>query len=683
MAKGIYITSAEPESAKSLVVHGMRRLLEQNVQRVGFFMPIFKGKSNNPHTAGYGEITFGVTHEEAIELIASDCYEELLKRILEKYRHFATPFDVVLCIGTDFRGVSTPIELDINIDIAKNLGCTVVPVIRGHERSAGEISEAFGSIMEGLEKRHIPFLAIIVTRVKAEFMNAVSERVKKMTPRGVPVYFLQENSVLAKPTIREIATALNAEFIMGEAECDLREVDNYKVAGVELPNLIPYLMPGTLVIAGGDRTDVILGTVAADAAGNFPRLAGLVLSTGIKPTPPMLDLIKGFNRSALPVLSVPYDTFDTAIRVSKVEGVISPDHKRKFETALTVFEAGVNTKELCDRLDLTRSEQVTPLMFEHDLIQQARSKKQMIVLPEGEEPRILQAAELIQLRQICELTILGNPEKIHAKIAELGLNLEGVRIVDPQTSNLRVDFANTYYELRKHKGVTPESALETMSDPSYFGAMMVQKGMAGGMVSGSINTTQHTIRPALEFVKTKPGVSLVSSVFFMCLEDRVLVFGDCAVNPNPDEKQLAEIAISSADTAAAFGLEPRVAMLSYSTGESGKGKDVEKVREAARLAREARPHMKIEGPLQFDAAFDPEVARIKLPKSEVAGQANVFIFPDLNTGNNTYKAVQRSANAVAIGPVLQGLNKPVNDLSRGCTVTDVFNTVVITAIQAQ
>jgi phosphate acetyltransferase len=322
-------------------------------------------------------------------------------------------------------------------------------------------------------------------------------------------------------------------------------------------------------------------------------------------------------------------------------------------------------------------------MFEYELVQRAKASKQHIVLPEGDEPRILQAAELLLLRQVCDITLLGNADKIKQKIAELGLKLNKVNIIDPATSDLRADYGETYYELRKHKGISKEAAFDVMADASYYGTMMVYKGHAGGMVSGSVNTTAHTIRPSLEFVKTRPGVSIVSSVFLMCLADRVLVFGDCAVNPNPDEKQLADIAISSAETAAAFGIEPRVAMLSYSTGASGTGKDVEKVKEATRIAQEARPDLKLEGPLQFDAASDPDVAKIKLPKSEVAGKATVFIFPDLNTGNNTYKAVQRSANAVAIGPVLQGLNKPVNDLSRGCTVADILNTVAITAIQAQ
>ena len=285
--------------------------------------------------------------------------------------------------------------------------------------------------------------------------------------------------------------------------------------------------------------------------------------------------------------------------------------------------------------------------------------------------------------RVADLTLLGNPSEIQQKISSLGLNLAGVNFIDPLTSDLVDIYADTYYQMRRHKGISREMARDTMTDVSYFGTMMVHRGAADGMVSGTIHTTGDTIRPALQIIRTRPGCSIVSSVFLMCLADRVLVYGDCAVNPDPTAEQLADIAVSSAATAQIYGIEPRVAMCSYSTGESGRGKDVDKVREATRLARARRPELKIEGPIQYDAAVDAGVARTKMPDSEVAGRATVFIFPDLNTGNNLYKAVQRSANAVAIGPILQGLNRPVNDLSRGATISDIINTVAITAIQAQ
>ncbi len=326
-------------------------------------------------------------------------------------------------------------------------------------------------------------------------------------------------------------------------------------------------------------------------------------------------------------------------------------------------------------------------MFEYELLQRARANKQHIVLPEGEEERILAAAETLLHREVVDITLLGNEELIRNKTAQLGLRMDAANIIEPLQSGRFDEYVQTYYDLRKHKGITKENAYDIMSDANYFATMMIYKGHADAMVSGAVHSTAATIRPALQIIKTKPGFSIVSSVFLMCLEDRVLVYGDCAVNPDPDASQLAEIALSSAQTAKTFGIDPVVAMLSYSTGESGKGADVDKVREATRIAkekaRESFPGLKIEGPIQYDAAVDASVAKTKLPESDVAGKATTFIFPDLNTGNNTYKAVQRSAGAVAIGPVLQGLKHPVNDLSRGCTISDIVNTVAITAIQAQ
>jgi phosphate acetyltransferase len=318
-------------------------------------------------------------------------------------------------------------------------------------------------------------------------------------------------------------------------------------------------------------------------------------------------------------------------------------------------------------------------------VQQAKSDKRRIVLAEGNDDRILTAAENLLSRDVVDLTLLGNPSEVRGQIQRLGLeiDLDRVPIIEPRESPKFEEYAQTLYELRKHKGMNLDTATDLMSDVSYYGTMMVYKGDADGMVSGAVHTTMHTILPALQFIKAKPGFSVVSSVFFMCLEDRVLVYGDCAVNPDPTAEELSEIAVSSADTARDFGIEPRVAMLSYSSGESGKGEDVEKVRTATKLVQERRPDLEVVGPIQYDAAVDPTVAAQKMPGSKVAGQATVFVFPDLNTGNNTYKAVQRETGAIAIGPVLQGLKKPVNDLSRGCTVKDIINTVAITAIQAQ
>ena len=455
---------------------------------------------------------------------------------------------------------------------------------------------------------------------------------------------------------------------------------------MELRNFLRRIEHGTLIITPGDRSDVIVACLASVSSVSMPNISGIMLTGGLKPEKPICELIEGFA-DMVPIISVKENTFPAARIVDNVHAVILPEDKRKITQALELFEKKVKVEELGKKIITTKTSIVTPKMFEYGLLQKARAYKQHIILPEGEEERILQAAEILLHRDVVDLTLLGIEEKIRAKIARLGLRMDGINIIEPQKSPLFDEYVQTYYDLRKHKGITAEIARDAMSDVTFFGTMMIHKDHADGMVSGAVHTTQHTIRPAFEIIKTKPGVSIVSSVFFMCLADRVLVYGDCAVNPDPDAKRLAEIAVSSAQTARIFGIEPRVAMLSYSTGKSGKGEDVEKVREATVLAQKMSVEMgldlKLEGPIQYDAAVDPDVAKIKLQESEVAGKATVFIFPDLNTGNNTYKAVQRSAGAVAIGPALQGLNKPVNDLSRGCTITDIVNTVAITAIQAQ
>jgi phosphate acetyltransferase len=385
--------------------------------------------------------------------------------------------------------------------------------------------------------------------------------------------------------------------------------------------------------------------------------------------------------AGLALLAVKEDSFATVVAAGRIEPRLAPGNVRKIAAALGTFEQAV-AADLADRIVTTRSSRVTPLMFEYDLIARARQASRHVVLPEGTEERILRAADVLLSRKVAELTLLGDETEIARRASELGLDLSGAAVVDPATSEWRKEFAAEYAKLRAHKNIPLDLARDRISDVNYFGTMMVHVGRADAMVSGAVHTTAATIRPAFEIIKTVPGLSVASSVFFMCLADRVLVYGDCAINPNPDAAELADIALSSADTAARFGVEPRVAMLSYSTGASGTGEDVERVAAATALVRERRPDLPVEGPIQYDAAVDPAVAATKLPGSTVAGRATVLIFPDLNTGNNTYKAVQRSAHAVAIGPILQGLRKPVNDLSRGATVRDIVNTVAITAIQA-
>ncbi len=693
MPQCVYITGSEAQSGKSVVVLGLVEWLWNQGRTVGFFRPVI-GSENKPDRlihlvlARYGSrfpyvAMYGCTHEQALDLVGGDSQDALFKLILDKYKALEQQCDVIVCVGTDSAGVPLPFELGFNAEIAYNLGCAMMPIVTGRDKTTHQIVDAVRVVIESLEQRRCDVLAVIANRVPSAHVAELVAELRSAIPTHVLFYVIPEHGILAKPTVAEIAQALQAECLRGEAESLNRMVTQFKVAAMELPHFLDRIEEGNLIITPGDRSDIIVGSLAAEASTSYPHIAGLLLTGGFKPATQVQRLIGGLGTSSPPILSVDTDTYTTATNVSSVRGTLVPEDTRKMAAALGIVEASVRFDELQGRLAVTRSRRVTPLMFEYELIQRARADRKHIVLPEGTEERILRAAEILLLRDVVNLTLLGNPEEVRQKISSLGIEAEGINIIDPLSSRVRELYAHTYHEMRTHKGVSQEIAFDVVADSSYFATLMVYHGHADGMVSGAVHTTSHTIRPAFEVIRTSPGFSIVSSVFFMCLPDRVLVFGDCAVNPDPSAEQLADIAVSSVETAKMFGIEPYVAMLSYSTGESGKGEEVDKVRKATSIVKELRSDIKIEGPIQYDAAIDVGVARTKLPGSEVAGHATVFVFPDLNTGNTTYKAVQRSANAVAVGPVLQGLNKPVNDLSRGCTVTDIVNTVAITAIQAQ
>ena len=692
MNKGIYIAGAGPGSGKSLIVLGLMERLVNQGERIGFFRPVVAAPPEADPLSRLIRVRYGSTQavrvshgcdmDTARALVHHGAGDELIKRILGSYRALAAECELVLCAGTDFRHSHSVLEFDFNTEVANNLDCGIVPVLSGLGQALEQIVDAAVAVLESLAERDGETLALVINRAGGA-LEALGRQVRTARPDGPPLFVVPEVPMLAMPTIGEIATALQARWIYAREDGEGQEVADYKVAAMELPNFLEHLDDACLVITPGDRSDIVLGTLAADRARTYPHVAGLLLSGGLEPAPQVRRLIEGIAHTPLPVLGVATDTYQTARTVTEVEGRLAPEYPRKIAAALGTFESHVDTGALLHRLATRGIRRITPLMFEFELIQRAKADRRHIVLPEARDERVLRAAEILLLREVVTLTLLGPVEAVREHIARLGLRLDAARIVDPLEAPERQAYAETYYTLRRHKGISRQMALDAMADVSYFGTMMVHHGAADGMVSGAAHTTQHTIRPAFEIIKTTPGTRIVSSVFFMCLADRVLVYGDCAVNPDPDAEQLADIAISSAETARQFGVEPRIAMLSYSTGHSGRGKDVDKVREATRIARARRPDLKIDGPIQYDAAVDASVARTKMPDSEVAGRATVFIFPDLNTGNNTYKAVQRSAGAVAIGPVLQGLNRPVNDLSRGCTVTDIVNTVAITAIQAQ
>ncbi len=697
MATNAYIVSIAPRSGKSVIALGVMELLARRTHKIGFFRPIV------PEGAGDNNIQlirsrynldipaedmFAYTHNQARELASQGDFDSLIKGILVKYKALEKRCNFVLIEGTDYTGVSTAFEFDINAAIANNLGAPVMIILNGRDKTASDVRDEIQIAEEAFENQGCTLLATMVNRLARKDMAAVLEKLTNNRKDRAPFYVLPNDELLGKPTVGEMVEALTGKCIQCDPAGLSREVQHIVVAAMQLRNFLERIQEGSLIIAPGDRADIILGTLATTFSKTYPNIAGIVLTGGLNPEPPVQRLIDGMRatpntRIPVPVFRVDTDTYPTVMQAQTVRSALTPDNTRKIASALGLFDAHVNVPELEARIAASQSRRETPFMFEYKLIERAWSQQRHIVLPEGSEDRILMAADILARRDVARLTLLGDRAKIEQKATYLGLALDGIDIINPLTAEDREAFAQAYFDLRRHKGINMEMARDAMTDNSYFGTMMVHQGLADGMVSGAINTTAHTIRPAFEFIRTKPGVSIVSSVFFMCLEDRVLVYGDCAINPDPNAEQLADIAVSSAETATMFGVEPRVAMLSYSTGQSGKGADVDKVRAATEIARQRRPDLKIEGPIQYDAAIDASVARTKMPESEVAGKATVFIFPDLNTGNNTYKAVQRSAKAVAVGPVLQGLNKPVNDLSRGALVADIVNTVAITAIQAQ
>ncbi|HEU4999531.1 MAG TPA: phosphate acetyltransferase [Lapillicoccus sp.] len=693
MAISVYLASSEGQSGKSAVAVGIIDQLSRRVGRVGVFRPVVRtGDADDDHVLELlisrlepsGDVPAPLTALEAAGVFYDDVHhdpEAAMATIVDRYHAVADRFDAVLVVGSDYTDVVSPTEFSFNARVAANLNSPMILVVSARDKTPEQARTAADIAVDDARHHHASVLAVIANRVDPEEVRPTVAALTGVAG-GVPAYAIPSDPVLDSPTVRQLLAASRGTLLYGDDALLDHESSGLLVAAMTMPNVLDRLFEGCVVISPADRADVLLALLLAHRAQTFPSPAGIVLNGGLDLPYSVERLVNGLDVH-VPVIATAGGTMRTAADLYAVAPRLTRSSTRKVETALRLFEEHVDAKGLLDLLDVSPTSVVTPLMFEHQLMDRARAAGKHIVLPEGEEPRILAAADQLLRRGVVRLTLLGNRSAIASKATLLGLDISAAELVDPHDEPLRSRFAERYATLRAHKGVTAEQARDLVLDGSYFGTMMVLEGLADGMVSGAIHTTAHTIRPALEVVRTTPGVDIVSSVFLMCLSDRVLVYADCAVNPDPSAEQLADIAVSSAATAAQFGIEPRVAMLSYSTGASGGGVDVDKVRTATELVRTRAPELSVEGPIQYDAAVDMAVAATKLKDSPVAGRATVLVFPDLNTGNNTYKAVQRSAGAVAVGPVLQGLRKPVNDLSRGALVQDIVNTVAITAIQAE
>ncbi|MFC9560078.1 phosphate acetyltransferase [Agromyces sp. NPDC056965] len=717
MAHRIYICSAEGNTGKSTVALGALDTLTHRATRVGVFRPIARSTDERDYVLELllaHEGVVQIPYDDAVGVGYDDVHadpEGALATIVSRFKAVEDRCDAVVIIGSDFTDVGSPTELAYNARIAANLGAPVLLVLGGRvgqgqgrsrserlgysdARSPEELAQLTELAVEELEREHATLLGIVANRADPERLSEIVEAMASAARpnsasvaagRGagasVATWAIPEDPYLVAPSMRAIMEAVDGTLHAGDPELLNREALGVIVAAMSMENVLTHLTEGAVVVVPGDRSEVLLGVLTAHSSATFPSLSGIVLNGGI-PIAEQVDRLVDGLKAGLPIIRTELSSYDTALAITHTRGRLAAESQRKRDTALALFEKHIDGQALLDLLEVARPEVVTPLMFEYDLLERARQTRKRIVLPEGYDDRVLRAAATLLARDVADLTILGEEIEVRSRAIGLGLDISKAEVLSNHDFVHVARFAEEYQRRRAHKGVTLEQARETVQDVSYFGTMMVELGLADGMVSGAAHTTAHTIRPSFEVIKTKPGVDVVSSVFLMALADRVLVYGDCAIVPDPTAEQLADIAISSAATAAQFGIEPRIAMLSYSTGESGSGADVDKVRRATALVRERAPQLAVEGPIQYDAAADAAVARTKLPESDVAGRATVFIFPDLNTGNNTYKAVQRSSGAVAIGPVLQGLRKPINDLSRGALVQDIVNTVAITAIQA-
>ncbi|RPD97929.1 phosphate acetyltransferase [Aureibaculum marinum] len=695
MNKAVYIATTEAKSGKSIISIGLMQMLLGKTAKVGYFRPIIDGypegeKDNHINTIlSYFDIqmdyedTYGFTRSEIIRKNNENKGDEIITKIIEKYKSIEDRFDFILVEGSDFSREGAIVEWDINVHVAKNLGIPTILITTGVGKSLEELINNLYMAYDSFKDNGVEVLMVTANKIQPENVSLVKNALEKKLPENVLTGVIPKNSTLANPTVKEIIEELKGTVLFGKEHIN-NEAGAFSVGAMQLRNYLTHLKENSLVITPGDRADVILGALQANISANYPPISGVILTGGLLPEEPIIKLIEGLS-DVVPIVSVKGGTYSITNKIGAIQPKIYAENVNKITGSIQEFEKHIPVDELAERLITFKASGITPRMFQYNMLKRALSNKKHIVLPEGNDDRVLLATKQLMDTNAVDITLLGDRAEIENKLTHLDipLDLNKISIINPIESEYFEDYSQTLYELRKHKNVNLAMAKDLMADVSYFGSMMVYKGDADGMVSGAVHTTQHTIRPALQFIKTKPGLSVVSSVFFMCLEDRVTVYGDCAINPNPTSEQLAAIAISSAETSMAFGIEPKIAMLSYSSGNSGFGEDVDRVRKATEIVKEMRPELKIEGPIQYDAAVDMNVAKSKLPNSEVAGQATVFIFPDLNTGNNTYKAVQRETKALAIGPVLQGLNRPVNDLSRGCTVDDIYNTVIITAIQAQ
>lgn len=690
-------------------------ILQRRVPSVGYFLPIVRPNENKGGVLSHRIDLFrsefgmedpldamhGVFEHEAEELLAAGRSEELLDRIWNKYTSYKQGKDVVVVEGITSSGVSN--DIDLNGQLAAELGAPVLMVLdmKGEYSNPADIALKAQIAKGELKGHHADMAGLILTRVPTEDHSSISAQLLELVKEQKNCAFagaMPLDHILQAPRLNEVTENLDARLLFGdEKDLDV-DVSQLMIGAQDVAHLLgkisylknqrkekglSYIPP--LIITTPDRVDILMSLAAVHANGGIGVNVSGVLLCDIHLSdidPNVSSLFSNFREHIFPVVGVTTGVYESARLVSKLKTAIFSTSTAKIARSKQLFLRHIDMSVISSQLALPKSPKMTPKQFIHKLHAMCKQAPKHIVLPEGSDRRVLTAASEITRRGLAKITILGIPRDVRSLADKFNLDISKCNIIDHLSSPDRERYAEIWYEERKAKGASYDTSLDLMSDINVFGTMMVKDGAADGMVSGAMCTTASTIRPALSILK-RPEKTLVSSVFLMCLSESVLVYGDCAINVDPTAEQLAQIAAVSAETAKMFGIDPRVAMLSYSTLGSGAGPAVEKVQHATEMLKASHADIKVEGPIQYDAAIDPEVASTKVKgTSEVAGKATVLIFPDLNTGNNTYKAVQQSTGALAIGPLIQGLSKPVNDLSRGCTVADIVNTVACTAVQA-
>ncbi|WP_375176810.1 phosphate acetyltransferase [Marinobacter mobilis] len=709
MAKNLFIAPTTLDCGLTSVCLGLYRALDRVGVRVGFYKPFAQNLSEqtpripNDKDASVEFIRARtdlnppdpIDLRHAQKLLNQGKADLLMEEVVGHYQQVADAVDVVVIEGLVPDRMEAYIAR-LNVEVARNLGAEVILVNAPREADPADLDDTLDFSARLFAAPSDPdVIGVILNKLGEPRQSGLSSQIYEAPPIAVPDY-QSECQVFANnrfrllgqipwipallaPRVSDVAMELEAE-ILSSGQMENRRVHRVTVCAQTVGNIIDTLKPGTLVVTPGDREDVVL--TACVAALNGVPLAGLLLTGGFHLDERMLGFCRQALDTGLPLLNTSTNTLTTAQRLATLSSAIPTDDGERLEQAMELVAGELDTHWLQQHLRIQRKPRLSPPAFRYQLSERARAANKRIVLPEGNEPRTVQAAIICHQRGLARCVLIGERNEINAVAAAQGMVVpDDLEIINP--ADVRDRYIDPMVSLRRHKGLAPDMAEAMLEDNVMLGTMMVAMDEADGLVSGAVHTTANTVRPALQLIKTHEQAKIVSSVFFMLLPEQVLVYGDCAINPDPNAEQLADIAIQSAESATAFGIEPVIAMISYSTGESGTGQDVDKVREATRIARERRPDLLIDGPLQYDAAAIASVGKSKAPNSQVAGKATVFVFPDLNTGNTTYKAVQRSANVVSIGPMLQGLRKPVNDLSRGALVEDIVFTIALTAVQAR